>query len=147
MTKNIPAADRDSSDERPVQAPGRSRWARAVRGILIAAAGLVALAVASWWILLTQIVPKIDQWREPLAQQATSTLGVPVRIARVSGKADGWWPELTLEDIRFIDANGRDALRLPRATVRLEPSSLWPPSLWRRELHVDRLLLSQPQLE
>ena len=147
MTKNIPAADRETSDDRADQAPGRNRWARAGRWILIATAGLLALAVTSWWILLTQIVPKIDQWREPLAQQATSTLGVPVRIARVSGRADGWWPELTLEDIRFIDAAGRDALRLPRVTVRLSPSSLWPTSLWRRELHVDRLVLSQPQLD
>ena len=147
MTNNIPAADRETSVERPDQAPRRNQWLRALRWILIASAGLVALAVASWWILLTQIVPKIDQWREPLAQQATSTLGVPVRIARVSGKADGWWPELTLEDIRFIDTSGRDALRLPRVTVRLSPSSLWPTSLWRRELHVDRLVLSQPQLD
>ena len=147
MTNNIPAADRETSVERPDQAPRRNQWLRMLRWILIASAGLVALAVASWWILLTQIVPKIDQWREPLAQQATSTLGVPVRIARVSGKADGWWPELTLEDIRFIDAHGRDALRLPRVTVRLSPSSLWPTSLWRRELHVDRLVLSQPQLD
>lgn len=147
MTNNIPAADRETSVERLDQTPRRNRWLRALRWILIASAGLVALAVASWWILLSQIVPKIDQWREPLAQQATSTLGVPVRIARVSGKADGWWPELTLEDIRFIDASGRDALRLPRVTVRLSPSSLWPTSLWRRELHVDRLVLSQPQLD
>ncbi len=147
MTNNIPAADRETSVERSDQAPRRKQWLRALRWILIASAGLVALAVTSWWILLTQIVPKIDQWREPLAQQATSTLGVPVRIARVSGKADGWWPELTLEDIRFIDTQGRDALRLPRVTVRLSPSSLWPTSLWRRELHVDSLVLSQPQLD
>jgi uncharacterized protein (TIGR02099 family) len=146
MTNNIPAADRETSVERPDQAPWRNRWLRALRWILIASAGLAALAAASWWILLTQIVPKIDQWREPLAQQATSTLGVPVKIGRVSGQAQGWWPELTLEDIRLIDAEGRDALRLPRVIVRLSPSSLWPSSLWRRELHVDRLVLSQPQL-
>lgn len=146
MTNNIPAADRETSVERPDQTPRRNRWPRALRWILIASAGLVALAVASWWILLTQIVPKIDQWREPLAQQATSTLGVPVKIGRVSGQAQGWWPELTLEDIRLIDPQGRDALRLPRVIVRLSPSSLWPSSLWRRELHVDRLVLSQPQL-
>ena len=90
MTNNIPAADRETSVERPDQAPRRNRWLRALRWILIASAGLVALAVASWWILLTQIVPKIDQWREPLAQQATSTLGVPVKIGRVSGQAQGW---------------------------------------------------------
>lgn len=146
MTNNIPAADRETSVERPDQAPGRHRWLGALRWILIASAGLAALAVASWWILLAQIVPKIDQWREPLAQQATSTLGVPVKIGRVSGQSQGWWPELTLEDIRLIDPQGRDALRLPRVIVRLSPRSLWPSSLWRRELHVDRLVLSQPQL-
>lgn len=117
------------------------RWAAVV------IASVIALALAAWWVLLTQIVPKIDQWREPLAQQASSTLGLPVQIGRVTGRADGWWPEVTLEEVRFLDPAGRTALRLPRITTRLSPSSLWPTSLWRRELHVDRLVLLEPQLD
>lgn len=111
------------------------------------AAFLVAIALGAWCLLLLQIVPKIDQWRGEIAQQATSTLGVPVRIARVSGRADGWWPEISLQDVELLDDAGRVALRLPAISARLSPSTLWPTSLWNRELHVDRLVLTRPDLE
>ncbi len=118
-----------------------------MRWVAIPAAGLIVLALAAWWFLLTQIVPKIDQWRAPLAQQASAALGLPVQIGRVTGRADGWWPEVTLEEVRFLDAKGQPGLRLPRVTTRLSPASLWPASLWRRELHIDRLVLVRPELD
>ena len=126
---------------------GRVIW-RLVRGAVGLALTLTALAVGAWWLLLTQIVPKIDRWREPLAQQATVALGVPVQIGHVQGRAVGWVPELTLIDVRLMDAaGGRVALQLPRVTARVSASSLWPVSLWRRELHMDALTLVRPQLE
>ena len=147
MTTITPAPDRETSIQ-PAATPGRgSRWGRLIRWIVVAAAGLATLGLGAWWLLLSQIVPKIDQWREPLAQQATSTLGLPVKIGRVTGRADGWSPELTLEEVQFMDAAGRTALRLPRVTARLSPSTLWPASLWRREVHVDKLVLVRPQLD
>ena len=120
---------------------------RLVRWTLGLAMALTALAVGTWWLLLTQIVPKIDHWREPLAKQATAALGVPVKIGQVQGRAVGWVPELTLIDVQLMDAGGRVALRLPQVTARVSASSLWPVSLWRRELHMDALTLVRPHLE
>jgi uncharacterized protein YhdP len=71
---------------------------------------LATLGLGAWWFLLTQIVPKIDQWRAPLAQQVSKTLGVTVTIGRVSGQSQGWQPELTLDDVRFLDPQGRPSL-------------------------------------
>jgi uncharacterized protein (TIGR02099 family) len=121
-------------------------WAT-VRGAVGLALALTALAAGAWWLLLTQIVPKIDRWREPMAQQATAALGVPVKIGQVQGRAVGWVPELTLVDVQLLDAGGRVALRLPQVTMRVSASSLWPISLWRHELHMESLTLVRPQLE
>jgi uncharacterized protein (TIGR02099 family) len=124
---------------------GRVIWAT-VRGAVGLALALAALAAGAWWLLLTQIVPKIDHWREPMAQQATAALGVPVKIGQVQGRAVGWVPELTLLDVQLLDAGGRVALKLPQVTMRVSAASLWPISLWRRELHMESLTLVRPQL-
>lgn len=150
MPKITPAPARDTSevtDVDPIKTRGSGLTWRLMRWALGLTMVLAALAAGAWWVLLTQIVPKIDQWREPLAQQATSALGVPVKIGQVQGRAVGWVPELTLTDIVLLDRSGRVSLRLPEVTARLSAASLWPTALWRREVHVESLTLVRPQLE
>jgi uncharacterized protein (TIGR02099 family) len=126
------------------QKKARSGWLVWVGGLLLTVA---VLAGAGWWFLLAQIVPKIDQWRTPLMQQASKALGVKVHIGRVIGQNEGLQPTVLLEDVRLLDEAGRPALQLPRINARLSLETLWPTSLWRQEVHMDRLVLVKPQLD
>lgn len=105
------------------------------------------LAAAAWAVLLYQILPRIDEWRDALAQQASRALGVTVQIGRVSGRPEGGWPVLTLNEVRLLDDRGQVALRLPEVTARVSPSSLWPTAIWRQEWQLDRLVLVGPELD
>lgn len=120
---------------------------RTGRWCLLALAVLLIMAAIAWWALLFQILPRIGTWREALAQQATKALGVPVQIGTVSGHAEGWSPVLSLKEVALLDERGSVALRLPEVTARISPRSLWPATVWRQELHLDRLLLVRPELQ
>ncbi|MEY4428141.1 MAG: hypothetical protein RLZZ182_830, partial [Pseudomonadota bacterium] len=126
------------------------RSASLVRGLarwtLIAAGVAAALLVGGWWILLHQIVPKIGQWREPIAQQASERLGISLSIGQIRGAARGWVPEFTLDDVVLSDTNGQPALRLPRVVVRLSTGTFTPRALWQRDLQFDELTLVRPSL-
>lgn len=120
---------------------------RAGRWCLLTLAVLLFMAAVAWWALLFQILPRIGQWREALAQQATKALGVPVRIGAVSGRAEGWSPVLSLNEVALLDERGGIALRLPQVTARISPRSLWPTVWWRQEVRLDRLVLVRPELQ
>ncbi len=110
-------------------------------------AAILLVAAVAWAVLLFQILPRIDLWRDALSQQATRALGVPVQIGRVSGSSETGWPVLTLSEVRLLDERGQVALRLPEITARLSPSSLWPTALWRQEWRLDRLVIARPELD
>lgn len=120
------------------------RWWRPLAWTI---ATILLLAAVAWAILLFQILPRIDGWRDVLAQQATRALGVPVQIGRVSGRPEAGWPVLTLTEVRLLDERGQVALRLPEVTARVSPSSLLPTALWRQEWRLDRLVLERPELD
>jgi len=130
--------------------PEASRLRPLLRGgrwCLLTLAVLLVMAAVAWWALLFQILPRIGQWREALAQQATKALGVPVHIGSVSGRAEGLSPVLSLKEVALLDERGRVALRLPEVTARISPRSLSPTAFWRQELHLDRLVLVRPELQ
>lgn len=108
---------------------------------------LVLMIAGGWWYLLAQIVPKIDTWRADLAQQASTALGMQVRIGRAEGRASGLWPEVTLRQVELLDKDGRAGLTLPEITARLSPATLWPSALIHRQIHIDRLILVRPELD
>ena len=120
----------------------RVAWAVALVG-----AGLLLVAALAWGVLLFQILPRIDAWRFDLAEQATKALGVPVRIGKVVGRADGVWPTLSLQELQLLDSAGRVALRLPEVTARVSLSTLSPRALADGELRLDRLVLVRPELD
>ncbi|MFT3857415.1 MAG: AsmA-like C-terminal region-containing protein [Aquabacterium sp.] len=127
------------------------RLGRAGRRLLVAF-GVLTLTAAlmgamAWAVLLLQILPRIDAWRFDLAEQATRSLGVPVRIGKVVGRAEGIWPILSLREVQLLDAAGRVALRLPEVTASVSISTLAPHALIAGELRLDRLVLVAPELD
>lgn len=119
---------------------GGMRW---LAWVVLGACAVFALA---WAAILWLILPRADEWRAPLAEQATRALGMPVQIGRVSGHAQGVWPVLSLSDVRLLDAQGRVGLRLAEVTARVSPLTLSPLSLWQRQLVLGRLILEAPEL-
>ncbi len=111
-----------------------------------------ALLAVSWGALHLWIVPRIDDWRPALEGWATRAVGVPVKVGAIraeSGQGGHVWlpdflpglaPSLELTDVRLLDAQGRDALRLPSVRTTLSPRSLW-------RLGFDQVLLQAPVLD
>ena len=130
----------------PARWLGRTGW-----GVLkLLAWGMVVLGIAvavAWAVLLIQILPRVDEWRTDLTQQASKALGVPVKVAQVVGRADGIWPTLSLREVQLLDARGQVALRLPEVEARLSLTTLSPQALLDGELRLDRLVLVAPELD
>jgi uncharacterized protein (TIGR02099 family) len=94
----------------------------------------------SWLVLHGWIVPRIAEFRPRLEQQASKALGVPVRIGQITGRSLGAIPSFELHDVSLLDAQGREAVRLPRVLGALSPSSLWG-------LGFEQLVIEQPELD
>lgn len=97
---------------------GCARWG------LVALVTFWLLLAAAWGGLHGWIVPRIGDFRLQLEQQAQRALGVPVRIHSISARSEGLIPSVELKDVALLDAQGREALRLPRVVVALSPRSL-----------------------
>lgn len=125
----------------PVLSAPRLRWlAVAVRGVLWLAALTCLLLGLSWWVLHGWIVPRIGDYRAQLEARASTVLGVPVRIGQITAQSVGLIPSFELKDVTLLDAQGREAVRLPRVLGALSPSSLW-------RLGFEQLLIDQPELD
>ena len=96
-----------------------ARW---LLGLLLA--GYVVLALA-WGGLHGWIVPRIGNYRAQLEQQATRALGIPVRLDTIAARTEGLIPTVELGGVALLDAQGREALRLPRVVLAVSPRSLW----------------------
>ena len=94
----------------------------------------------SWFVLHGWIVPRIGEFRPRLEAEASKALGVPVRIGRITAHSQGMIPSFELRDVALLDAQGREALRLPRLLGALSPSSLWG-------LGFEQLYIDQPELD
>jgi uncharacterized protein (TIGR02099 family) len=101
---------------------------------LVAAAWL--LFGLSWFVLHGWIVPRIGEFRPRLEIEASKALGVPVRIGEITAHSQGMIPSFELRDVTLLDAQGREALRLPRVLGALSPSSIW--SLGFEQIYIDK---------
>lgn len=116
--------------------------------IAAAVAGVLLWLVVAFWVLLGialalihgWIVPRIDEFRPRLEIGASRALGVPVRIGQISAHSNGLFPSFELRDVTLLDAQAREALRLPRVTAALSVKSLW-------KLGFERLHIEAPELE
>ena len=113
---------------------GLTRW------LLLLAAGAWLLFALSWGVLHAVIVPRINEWRPGLESLATRSLGVKVEIGDIQAQSSGFIPTLELREVRLFDAQGREALRLPRVLSAVSVQSLW-------RLGFEQLLIQDPVLD
>jgi uncharacterized protein (TIGR02099 family) len=92
-----------------------------------------------WGILHAVIVPRIGELRPLLETRASQVMGVTVQIGAMSARSAGLIPSIELTDVRLLDGQGREALRLPRVLAALSPRSLLG-------LGFEQLYIDQPQL-
>lgn len=114
-----------------------ARVCRLVLWLAIVCWGLFAVA---WVALHGVIVPRIGDFRPQLEIQASKALGVPVRIGAITATSTGLIPSFELKDVALLDAQGREALRLPRILAAISTSSLL-------QLNFEQLTIDQPELE
>ena len=127
-------------DKTPVPSPLLKACAFIARwslGLLLFAWFLFA---AAWAALHLLIVPRIGELRPQLEATASRLLGVPVRIEAITAHSTGMIPAFELTNVSVLDAQGRDALRLPRILVSLSPKSLL--NMRFEQLYIDRPTLS-----
>ncbi len=104
-----------------------SRWLKASAALAHGALWLLATAWITlgllWAGLHFVIVPRIGEFRPWLEQQATQRMGISVRIGDILATSNGLIPSIELRDVRFLDAGGREALRLPSVLAALSVRS------------------------
>jgi uncharacterized protein (TIGR02099 family) len=104
--------------------------------LVSAAFVMVLLAGILHWV----IVPRIGDWRSDIEQRLSHELGIGVRIGIIEAQSRGIVPSFELRDVRFVDAQGRDALQLKRVFATLSPRSLL-------RLGFEQLVIEQPALD
>ncbi len=95
--------------------------------------------VAAWGALHLLIVPRIGDLRPQLEATASQMTGMTVRVESIEAHSTNLLPAFELGNIRLIDAQGREALHLPRVLVSLSPRSAL-------NLKFDQVLLDRPVL-
>lgn len=123
-------------DSTLLPSPLLKTWAALARWALgLVLAGWLVLGVA-WGALHWWIVPRIGEFRLQLETHATRVLGVPVRIGAVQAHSTGLIPSFELTDVQLFDAQGREALKLPRVLASLSPRSVL--RLGFEQLYIER---------
>ena len=89
-----------------------------------------------WGALHFVIVPRIAEFRPTLEQEVSRMLGVTVRIGAITARSNDLIPSFELNDVRLLDSQGREALKLPSVLASLSARSLM--SLGFEQLTVDR---------
>jgi len=120
--------------------PLRLCW-HALRWLLLILALVGAVVVVAWSVLHWGILPHANDWRPWLEKEASKTLGVELRIGRITVESGGWMPRMELGDVQVLDAAGRPALRLPRIAAVLSAQSLLV-----LEPRFSQLLVDKPEL-
>lgn len=90
----------------------------------------------TWFVLHGWIVPRIGEFRPRLEIEASKALGVPVRIGEITAHTQGMIPSFELRDVTLLDAQGREAVRLPVMLGALSASSIW--GLGFEQLYIDK---------
>jgi uncharacterized protein (TIGR02099 family) len=132
-------------------------WSRRAGGMVLrvafwSIAAVATLTLTTWLILQWGILPRLDAWRPALEIWASRSLGMEVRIGGLQVTGDAWTPVVTLRDLRMVDPNGQEALRLARVEAVITPGSLlpraptrWWPQVQRLELDALHLALRRDQ--
>ncbi|MCP5263517.1 MAG: TIGR02099 family protein [Rhodoferax sp.] len=120
---------------------------RLLRSLAFVARWLLALLLLAWLLLAASwgtlhlvIVPRIGELRPQLEAAATRMAGMPVRIESITAYSTSLLPAFELGNVRLLDAQGREALRLPRILVSLSPRALLKRTF-------DQVLVDSPVLD
>ncbi len=105
---------------------------------LVASAWIALIIV--WGALHFVIVPRIAEFRPALEQQVSRLLGVTVRIGAIETRSNGLIPSLELSDVRLLDAQGRESLKLPSVLAALSARSIMG-------LGLEQLTIDRPELD
>jgi len=125
----------------PVLPSRRLRWIALFTRVSLWLVAMVWLLFGlSWLVLHGWIVPRIGEFRPRLELEASKALGVPVRIGQITAYSRGMIPSFELQGVALLDAQGREALRLPRVLGTLSPTSLLG-------LGFEQLYIDKPELE
>ncbi len=84
---------------------------------------VIVLALA-WLTLQWGILPNLHRWREPIEQQASRMLGLPVNIGAIRAQTSGFMPRFELDEVVVHDKGRREALRLAKVQASVSPRSL-----------------------
>ena len=93
--------------------PLRLCW-QALRWALLLLALVWALGVVAWSLVHWVILPQANDWRPWLEKEASKTLGLPLRIGRITVESGGWMPRMELGDVQVLDPAGREVDALSR---------------------------------
>lgn len=113
-------------------------WTVRVAFWLVASAWIALVMV--WGALYFVIVPRIADFRPTLEQQVSRLLGVTVRIGSIETRSNGLIPALELHDVRLLDAQGRERLKLPSVLAALSARSVMGMGL-------EQLTIDRPELD
>ncbi|MGB6115818.1 MAG: TIGR02099 family protein, partial [Comamonas sp.] len=120
------------------------RWLRflasTARWVLAGLLTFWLMLVLAWALLHFWIVPRIDDFRPLLQQQAQQRLGLAVRVQHLSARSEGVFPTFELQGVQLLDAQGHEALRLPRVVITLSPRSAL-------HLGLQQLYIEAPRLQ
>lgn len=108
-------------------------WSVLAGGLLFAAA---VLSLRYW------ILPNIEQYREDIARIVSETARQKIEIGYIHANWEGLRPQLVLEQVRVLDAEGRPALEFSRVDKTLS----WL-SLVTLQLRFHSLDIHRPTLE
>jgi uncharacterized protein (TIGR02099 family) len=106
-----------------------------VRWIFVLLLLCTLLLVSGWGLLNGWIVPRIDEFRPWLEKQASQAVGAVVQIGSIAATSQGLLPVLELHDVAVLDAQGQDAVRLPRIVATPSLRSLLRGGL--EQLYID----------
>jgi uncharacterized protein (TIGR02099 family) len=90
-------------------------WVFVVMGFVICMA---------WAAVHAFILPRVNDYKQALAEKATQSLGLPVEIGQIRNLGGWWTPWFAVQDIVIRDAQGRQALKLPQVSVAVSIYSL-----------------------
>jgi uncharacterized protein (TIGR02099 family) len=145
--EQAPLPDSSSTHSTQPRRPPTRVAARVLRWALGMGLGVLLLCMAAWWYLLTQIVPKIEQWRGPATEEITRHLGGSrIFIGQMKGFSQGWRPSVVMSDVRLLDPDGHEGLRLPKLTAQLSLQTLWPSNLWQQRVVFHDIVLESPHV-
>ncbi|MDH4285919.1 MAG: DUF3971 domain-containing protein, partial [Gallionella sp.] len=95
-----------------------------------------AIVLLRYWLL-----PDIGRYQDSIAASLSGAIGNTVTIGRVEGDWRGYYPRLSLIDVRILDEQQQPALVLSR----IDSSISWA-SLLSAELRLDSLDINRPEL-